>query len=155
MNCINMVLDSSTQTFGTNGASISYAFMNSSDMFFQIIASRKSFATRITNFVSDVFMDHFDMYSQIRFQFKWFCAIVSVTFEISSVWMNRHNMTIQNISKLEIFSTCWNKRKNLTAYFFLWNKPRYSESCVIVNKTQLPFCGFTKHITFDIVNYLI
>ena len=25
----------------------------------------------------------------------------------------------------------------------------------IVNKTQLPFGGFTKHITFDIVNYSI
>ena len=25
----------------------------------------------------------------------------------------------------------------------------------IVNKTQLPFSGFTKPITFDIVNYLI
>ena len=25
----------------------------------------------------------------------------------------------------------------------------------IVNKTQLPFLGFTKHITFDVVNYSI
>ena len=31
-------------------------------------------------------------------------------------------------------------------------KPRYSEFCDIVNKDQLPFRGFTKHITLDIVN---
>ena len=36
-----------------------------------------------------------------------------------------------------------------------YNEPRYSEFCDIVNKTQLPFLGFTKHITFDIVNYSI
>ena len=36
-----------------------------------------------------------------------------------------------------------------------YNEPRYSEFRYIVNKTQLPFEGFTKHITFDIVNYLI
>ena len=36
-----------------------------------------------------------------------------------------------------------------------YNKPQYSEFCDIVNKTQLPFLGFTEHITFDIVNYLI
>ena len=35
------------------------------------------------------------------------------------------------------------------------NEPPYSEFLDIVKKTQLPFCGFTKHITFDIVNYLI
>ena len=39
-------------------------------------------------------------------------------------------------------------------------KPRYkepgnSEFLDIVNKTQLPLWGFTKHITFDIVNYSI
>ena len=36
-----------------------------------------------------------------------------------------------------------------------YNEPQYSEFHTIVNKTQLPFWGFTKHITFDIVNYLI
>ena len=36
-----------------------------------------------------------------------------------------------------------------------YNKPQYSEFCDIVKKTQLPFCGFTKHILFDIVNYSI
>ena len=36
-----------------------------------------------------------------------------------------------------------------------YNEPRNSEFRDIVNKTQLLFCGFTKHITFDIVNYLI
>ena len=35
-----------------------------------------------------------------------------------------------------------------------YNEPQYSEFCNIVNKTQLPFWGFTKHMTFDIVNYL-
>ena len=34
-------------------------------------------------------------------------------------------------------------------------KPRYSEFCDIVNKTQLPFWGFIKDIIFDIVNYSI
>ena len=34
----------------------------------------------------------------------------------------------------------------------LYNEPRYSESHDIVNKIQLPFRGFTKHITFYIVN---
>ena len=34
-------------------------------------------------------------------------------------------------------------------------EPQYSEFCKIVNKTQFPFWGFTKHITFDIVNYSI
>ena len=36
-----------------------------------------------------------------------------------------------------------------------YNAPRYSEFRDIVNKTQLPFWGFTKHITFDIVNHSI
>ena len=37
-----------------------------------------------------------------------------------------------------------------------YNEPCwYSEFCDIVNKTQILFRGFTKHITFDIVNYLI
>ena len=36
-----------------------------------------------------------------------------------------------------------------------YNKPRYSEFSDIVNKTQLPFWGFLKHSTFDIVNYSI
>ena len=36
-----------------------------------------------------------------------------------------------------------------------YSEPRYSEFRHIVNKTQLLFWGFTKHITFDIVNYLI
>ena len=36
-----------------------------------------------------------------------------------------------------------------------YNKPRNSEVLDIVNKTQLPFWGFTKHITFDILNYSI
>ena len=35
-----------------------------------------------------------------------------------------------------------------------YNEPWYSEFCNIVNKIQLPFWGFTKHITFDIVNYI-
>ena len=48
MNCINMVLNSSTQLFGTNGASVSYAFMNRSDMFFQIICSWKTFSAWVT-----------------------------------------------------------------------------------------------------------
>ena len=36
-----------------------------------------------------------------------------------------------------------------------YNEPWYSELFDIVNKTQLPFWGFTKYITFDIVNYSI
>ena len=36
-----------------------------------------------------------------------------------------------------------------------YNEPQYSEFRDIVNKIQLPFWGFTKHITFDIVNYSI
>ena len=32
-----------------------------------------------------------------------------------------------------------------------YNEPRYSEFCNIENKTQLPFLGITKYITFDIV----
>ena len=39
-----------------------------------------------------------------------------------------------------------------------YNESGYSEFCDIVNKTQLPYWGFTKHITFDIyyiVNYSI
>ena len=36
-----------------------------------------------------------------------------------------------------------------------YNEPWYSEFCNIVNKPQVPFWGFTKHITFDIVNYSI
>ena len=36
-----------------------------------------------------------------------------------------------------------------------YNEPQYSEFRDIVNKTQFPFRGFTKHIIFDIVNYLI
>ena len=35
-----------------------------------------------------------------------------------------------------------------------FNEPQYSEFCDIVNKTQIPFWGFTEHITFDIVNIL-
>ena len=31
-----------------------------------------------------------------------------------------------------------------------YNIPQYSEFRDIVNKTQLPFWGFTKHIIFDI-----
>ena len=34
-----------------------------------------------------------------------------------------------------------------------YNEPRKSEFLDIVNKTKLPFWGFTKHITSDIVNY--
>ena len=33
-----------------------------------------------------------------------------------------------------------------------YNEPWYSDFCYIVNKTQLPFWGFTMHITFDIGN---
>ena len=36
-----------------------------------------------------------------------------------------------------------------------YSEPQYSEFRDIVNKTQLPFRGFTKQITFDIVNYSI
>ena len=36
-----------------------------------------------------------------------------------------------------------------------YNEPWYSEFCVIENKTELPFWGFTKHIIFDKVNYSI
>ena len=36
-----------------------------------------------------------------------------------------------------------------------YNEPQCSEFRYIVNKTQLPFEGFTKHITFNIVNYSI
>ena len=34
-----------------------------------------------------------------------------------------------------------------------YNEPWYSDICNIVNKIQLSFWGFTKHITFDLVNY--
>ena len=30
-----------------------------------------------------------------------------------------------------------------------YSEPQYSEFRDIVNKSQLPFLGFTKHITFD------
>ena len=36
-----------------------------------------------------------------------------------------------------------------------YNEPWYSEFCDIVNKTQLPFWGFTRHNTFDVVNHLL
>ena len=36
-----------------------------------------------------------------------------------------------------------------------YNEPWYSEFHDIVNKTQLSFWGFAKHITFDIVKYSI
>ena len=36
-----------------------------------------------------------------------------------------------------------------------YNEPEYSEFLNLVNKTQFLFWGFTKHITFDIVNYSI
>ena len=36
-----------------------------------------------------------------------------------------------------------------------YSEPQYSEFQDIVNKTQLPFRGFIKQITFDIVNYSI
>ena len=36
-----------------------------------------------------------------------------------------------------------------------YNEPEYSEFQDIVNKIQFLFWGFTKHITFDIVNYSI
>ena len=36
-----------------------------------------------------------------------------------------------------------------------YSEPWYSEFHDIVNKTQLPFWGFTRHITFDIVNLSI
>ena len=32
-----------------------------------------------------------------------------------------------------------------------YKEPQYSEFRDIMNKTQLPFLGFTKHITFDIL----
>ena len=40
----------------------------------------------------------------------------------------------------------------LTALKPWYIEPQYNEFHDIVNKTQLLFCGFTKHITFDIVN---
>ena len=36
-----------------------------------------------------------------------------------------------------------------------YNEPQYSEFRYIVNKTKLTFEGFTKHITFDNMNYSI
>ena len=53
----------------------------------------------------------------------------------------------------------WIQVSNFAVYIHTlktrYNEPGYSEFCNIVNKTQLPFWGFTKHITFDIVNYSI
>ena len=50
------------------------------------------------------------------------------------------------------FRDNWNECHTLKPRY---NEPRYSEFHDIVKKTQLPFCGFTKHIIFDIVNYSI
>ena len=54
------------------------------------------------------------------------------------------------------------KRRKVFLYYVPTLKPRhnesrYSEFCDIVNNTQLPFSGFTKHVIFefDIVNYSI
>ena len=49
------------------------------------------------------------------------------------------------------------KRDNIRSYTLKprYNKPQYSEFRDIVNKIQLPFSGFTKHITFYTVNYSI
>ena len=49
------------------------------------------------------------------------------------------------------------RKKNLPSITLKpwYNESRYSEFHYIVNKTQLPFWGFTKHITFNILNYLI
>ena len=65
--------------------------------------------------------------------------------------------TSENINKVYVPIIRQGEFKNITVSLQmenLWNistlKPWY-----IVNKTQLPFWGFTKHITFDIVNYSI
>ena len=49
----------------------------------------------------------------------------------------------------------WKKIPFFSTLKSRYNEPRYSEFRNIVNQTQLPFLGFTKHITFDIVNYSI
>ena len=59
----------------------------------------------------------------------------------SSTWMN----IILDLSTIPEVSTLKPR----------YNEPQYSEFRDIVNKTQLPFLRFTKHITFDIDNYSV
>ena len=67
----------------------------------------------------------------------------------------------ENFVGKNIPSIFWNTKRDQTKHerkstLKPWyNEPRYSEFCDIVNKIQLLFLGFTKHITSDIVNYLI
>ena len=56
------------------------------------------------------------------------------------------------IMRIFAITVCVEKIYTLKPWY---NEPRNSEFLEIVNKTQLPFWGFTKHITFAIVNYLI
>ena len=61
---------------------------------------------------------------------------------------------------MRIYSRSFYLYNNYTRHFLFdstlkpqYNEPWYSEFRHIVTKTQLPFWGFTKHITFSIVNY--
>ena len=73
-----------------------------------------------------------------------FCHLVWGLGDVISAWNSRY-----------IF---WHKKNPdevgllLTALKPWYIEPQYNEFHDIVNKTQLLFCGFTKHITFDIVN---
>ena len=85
---------------------------------------------------------------------EWVLYLETLVFRISkvvSLWFGY----CQNICTSNITCLKWNP----CSYFGFWQHntltPRYSEFCNIVNYTQLPFWGFTKHFIFDIVNYSI
>ena len=74
------------------------------------------------------------------------CAIKSTNFCVSA--KDAFSLLMRNIVRVLVLN-------NVSTLKPRYNEPRYSEFCNIVNKTQLPFWGFTKYITFDIVNYSI
>ena len=77
--------------------------------------------------------------------------------DLSRKWLCATNIGTQTFSSIDkTIITGRNIYQQYTHTLKPWyNEPRYSEFRDIVNKTQLPFWGFTKHITFDIVNYSI
>ena len=86
---------------------------------------------------------------------KWELGFVHyiAKFTISRFVISRFECTLYHAPFIEITKKCiLGSGSTLKPWY---NKPQYSEFCDIVNKTQLPFWRFTKHITFDIVNYSI
>ena len=95
-------------------------------------------------------------------------------FEVRTFWV-RSNTTAYSLFLL-LYCSCWWKIQTINFPSRLeeslinafcnstqlgstlkprYNEPRYSEFHDIVNKTQLPIWGFTKHITYDKMNYSI